>query len=238
MQEHVYQLNPRQGNDLDESFHVSFVNTKAPYKFEAAPYVSIYNEDDLSHFLYRHTKAFDDAELRRSNEHAHSVSNVAPPLDDYFPVAPPEYSDDSGFTTDDEDEGLMNPTTGSSLSPESSTSSMHHPNLCSRFAEPALLDAAVDSKSGAFRQLNSKHRKVESAAEIQPVSTIEGTLMSWWPLPLDQEVYDWTPEEEHEMVNLVVPESQHVDQTEETCMSWWPMPMGMENYEWDEKFYE
>jgi hypothetical protein len=165
------------------------------------------------------------------------MSVIAAAFDDYFTDVPHEYSDDSALPSDDENEEMMSPTAESILTPVSLTSSVHQLDLPSRFTEPTSQDA-IGSRSDASKQANSQSQKHEAASEIRPVSTIEGSMMSWWPLPLDLDVYDWAEKEEHEIVELAVPESQHVSSIEGPYMSWWPMPMGMENYDWDERFYE
>ncbi|KAI0970374.1 hypothetical protein F4678DRAFT_436599 [Xylaria arbuscula] len=105
--------------------------------------------------------------------------------------------------------------------------------------------------------LSPATKRAEEIPASHHVSAVEGTMMSWWPEPLENMEADWTVEKtqwqlrlekeklkEIERENGIIKKEKKsytgqygaapVDSIDGPLMNWWPTPL----YDWSERFYE
>jgi hypothetical protein len=251
MQGDIFQLYQLQSADSKKSKQVTFTNsnttanTPIPLKVlqQRQPlFVSIYNEDDLSHFLHQGiiNKPFDNDLYSEAHDHAHYLGAIASAFDDYCSddaMPAHGYSDESAIASDEDDDLVLTPGAEDMFI-------HHHLSVESGSPRPSLISLGLADKSHAFSRpvtttTQNTKKAVEEVAAVQEVQveSIEGPLMSLWPLPIDMQEYEWS-EKKYAANRAAVPETQHVSNIERPCMSWWPTPVYLQEHEWNERFYE
>ena len=220
----------------------------------ASEQIAIYNEDDLSHLLYTdaghdylHAGSF---EALSPLDILHSQGYGALPTHASGTFSPLSEANESAILSDcefEEDDTEIPP----------SPTRPRGGSICSETAEqPAFLNRRTSSSSSSSEGHPSS---VESRPTTEPgllaegntystkhvqfvrpehhVSAIEGSLMSWWPAPLDDMEHDWSESLAKDESKLVQ-EHHHVAEIEGPMMSFWPAPLSMMEYEWSDEFYE
>ncbi|KAI0433624.1 hypothetical protein F5Y09DRAFT_298343 [Xylaria sp. FL1042] len=126
--------------------------------------------------------------------------------------------------------------------------------------ESGVEEWPLKSRNPPQEQQQQQHSTAVKTAEIpasQHVSAIEGSMMAWWPEPLDTMEADWTVEKTQWQLQLEkeklrerereggiksAPKKSYegqygaapVGDIDGRLMSWWPTPL----YDWSERFYE
>ncbi len=215
----------------------------------ASEQIAIYNEDDLSHLLY--------TEGDHDYLHAGGFEAVAPlgilhpqayaplPIHGSGLLSPLSEANESAILSDfefEEDDTEIPP----------SPTRPRGGSICSETAEqPAFLSRRISSgghPSSVEPQPTTRPclpvegdthstKHVQFVRPEQHVSAIEGSLMSWWPAPLDDMEHDWT-ESVKKDESKRVHEDHHVAGIEGPMMSFWPAPLSMMEYDWSDEFYE
>lgn len=214
--------------------------------------VAIYNEDDLSHLLY----------LEAADHGSHIIINKVDHSEPETPVEGPLFIDTSGHTSDNESAILSDleaesdleippspsrrrwGTVSMSMSMSMSDDDVEFPVFLGRQQEvepqssPARPLLQRGGPSSTYKQQDclkdEPNKHVQVVAPEHHVRSIEGSLMSWWPAPLETMEYDWAGERTQP---TIAPE-KHVSKVQGPLMSWWPAPTEMLQYDWNERFYE
>ncbi|KAH6645240.1 hypothetical protein BKA67DRAFT_584613 [Truncatella angustata] len=205
--------------------------------------VAIYNEDDLSHLLF----------LGPADHDNHIIINKVEQSEPETPVESPLVLDTHDHTSDDESAILSDLEEESDLEIPPSPSrrrggtmsisgdDFEFPVFLGRQDEPethpaplrpALRRCKPDAAQGLEKETS---RHVHMATPEHHVSSIEGSMMSWWPAPMEDVEYDW---EEERKAQATIPLEQHVSEVQGVLMSWWPAPAEMLQHDWNERFYE
>jgi hypothetical protein len=210
--------------------HVTF-QTKPKPSAKLLPEQStlIYNEDDLSHLIHQPESSLHDHHLyihdyKDTVANSHYLELLASAFDDYCTDDVLEFSDDSAACSDDE---------------------FDLPSPVGEKTECGVPASLVPKSAPVLVEENEK-----TIPETSHVSAIEGQIMSWWPLPLEKQEYDFgykvtseakpvppkpthpTKRDEDELKDY-----RHVSSIEGQLMSWWPMPTELIDC-WNEKYYE
>lgn len=209
--------------------------------------VAIYNEDDLSHFLYADHTILSSSQGGSGNIIINAVERDVP-------IATPHLSDNesailSDFEGESDYEIPPSPSRRRGGTMSVSDSEFEWPVFLGRQEEPmtpelpvaglALPVAATKQPPMAMVSPNCVCAQCTASRNGQmvphnQVGEIEGPMMSWWPAPIEDMEYDWTDDKRE---GLVRPE-QHLAEVEGPLMAWWPAPVEMLEYEWTERFYE
>ncbi|KFA65832.1 hypothetical protein S40285_10302 [Stachybotrys chlorohalonatus IBT 40285] len=145
------------------------------------PPVSIYNEDDLSHFLFSANSASD---------HTHYLQAIASAFGDSYPHSLQDYSDECAISTDDEDDDYTSPSTPSRMDAHGlKQSPPKHDTIA--ITEPKRgSDCQTHTRRMAMSE-GEKDKEKPAVASVKPVARIHGGLMSLWPCPIEHLEYDW-----------------------------------------------
>lgn len=205
--------------------------------------VAIYNEDDLSHLLF----------LESTDHGAHIIVNKVDRSEPETPVETP--LDTHGHNSDDESAILSDMDDESDLQIPSSPSRRRGgtmPISDDDFEFPVFLgrqqdvEVIPDFVGPALRRVDpvttlEHERAVEKAdtqmAVVDPehhVTSVEGSMISWWPAAVDDIEYDWVEKSSQ----ATIPLEKHVSELEGPMMAWWPASTEMLQHEWNERFYE
>lgn len=235
MQGDIFQLNSVQLQVQRASKPIAQPRPQALPTKRQEQLVSIYNEDDLSHFLFLPSRSLDDLEVHNhattTQDHAHYLGVIASAFDDYCMDTPYDSSDECAVYSDVEDE-VETPLDGYSMPPR-------RPRADSRARSSASADASPGAEGGGCQSAQKQARgpaQPEAIPATQHVSSISGQLMGWWPLPLDKEEYDWIEENKKDAAAHAA--AKQVDEIEGKLMSWWPLSTDSMEYDWNDKFYE
>lgn len=224
-----------------------------PYKVDdESPFIAVYNEDDISEYLYHEKTAPVSYAVQpitatpppalvkatpNVQEAQHYLEAIATAFDDYYTDCPcvisPEaaapnarqlqregsdhfsiyrYSaeqdsdyydnDECAISSDDEDEDAIN-------GPLTPTHEIRHYHTHHIGSPP-------DSDLPPMRPVLEKRKRNDRGRAPPQKEHV-------WPSALK---------------TVVVPREQHVDHIEGRLMSWWPLPVDQLEYDWNEKFYE
>ncbi|KAH8658265.1 hypothetical protein BX600DRAFT_468876 [Xylariales sp. PMI_506] len=190
----------------------------------ASPFVSIWNDDDLSDYLYLPSKSFDDLLVHcpatAAQDHAHYLEQIAAAFDDYCTDdnTPHESSDECAVFSDTEEEDEHEEV--------SRSATKKHPRR----------PRSSQENSSGIRPVLSRETQVQATLKVETVhpaqhaECISGPLMSWWPLPLDVQEHQWDRD-------TCEQGSGCRSKPEADIMNWWPLATPY-SCEWNEKFYE
>ncbi|KAI0404149.1 hypothetical protein F4802DRAFT_598354 [Xylaria palmicola] len=282
MQGDIFQL-----ESLTARVAVPKPQTTAAPRPKTGPQVAIYNEDDLSHLLYTShhhhhhhhnhhehrpfTHPADDAGMVFINTPANGTGANTPALSDCESCCG---SETSGLDV----EGPMTPPYEAAADNAALDEYYHMGRrnaVCLKFEDgftfPVFLGAQDeewrprDALAAASLTLAAPALPAAKATEVevprpQHVDAIGGSVMSWWPEPLDTMKDDWAVESlawelqaEKEKLREREREgglacagkgvrreygTEHVADIEGPMMSWWPAPLESAEYDWSERFYE
>ncbi|KAK6065623.1 hypothetical protein SCUP234_12463 [Seiridium cupressi] len=219
-------------------------------KTATTPPVAIYNEDDLSHLLF----------LEAADHGSHIVINKVDRGEPETPLESPLVIDSSCNTSDDEsavlsdceDEGDLeippSPSRRRGGTMSISDDDFEFPVFLGRQQDeeeeevvpvaplrPALKRSAPASSLEQQRTIQNETTKhVQIVEPEHHLVSVEGPLMSWWPLPVENMEYDWVEKSRQ----TSVPVAHQTHDIDGPLMSWWPTSTEMLQYDWNEKFYE
>ncbi|KAI0164161.1 hypothetical protein GGR57DRAFT_452596 [Xylariaceae sp. FL1272] len=231
------------------------------------PEVAIYNEDDLSHLLF----------VDHHHHHHHHDGNMKAPAHFAGHDAEPHMMFWSDSESCSEYDTQSPPTPLTPVFEEPSLDAYRakgRRNALSvafedGFEFPVFLGRQAEEWP-TTRQMHCAHPALSppltppvTTAPVQmptvaPVDDISGSMMSWWPTPLEfddntwpSETAEWERGQSHQqglqqgMCNMQQGtevrrdyDVKHVDDIEGSMMTWWPSNVDMMEHEWNERFYE
>lgn len=205
------------------------------YDDEESPFISVYNEDDVSNYLY-HGSAFPTYKQQPAITPAlkpvsgdnlvsqsHYLSSIANAFDNYYTDAP----------------SVLNPVR-IHLPKLHTTHQVHFSvhEVPEHDDECAIIDDEEDSDfSGPETPTEIRHFHTHHIGSFPDngLPPMRPDLVK----NKDSPKTTATPASAATAAtSKVVPASQHVDHIEGAMMSWWPAPVEKLEYEWNEKFYE
>ncbi|KAK9770398.1 hypothetical protein SCAR479_12967 [Seiridium cardinale] len=221
-------------------------------KSATTPQVAIYNEDDLSHLLF----------LEPADHGSHIVINKVDRGEPETPLESPWVIDTSCNTSDDESAVLSDCEDESDLEIPPSPSRRRGGTMSisdDDFEFPVFLGRQQDDEeeeeevapvaplrpalkrsspaSSLEQQTTIQNEATKHVQIVEPehhLVSVEGPLMSWWPLPVENMEYDWVEKSRQ----TSVPVAHQIHDVDGPLMSWWPASTEMLQYDWNEKFYE
>lgn len=211
--------------------------------------VAIYNEDDLSHYLFvdphrehhHHDSKHIINEVRHKVEHPSTGSHTPMSEDNDYESA---ILSDCESETDPDDLFVLPPSPTRPRGGSFGSEDFEFPIFLGRQEEepvtppPVYIHPILRGKSSAPATTTATHmnKKVKIMQPDDGVIHISGPLMSWWPAPVETMEYEWADDKKTDAHAVSV--HHHVSNIEGPLMTWWPPMMDMMEHEWVEKFYE
>ncbi|KAJ1337172.1 hypothetical protein MN608_00022 [Microdochium nivale] len=171
---------------------VDFLTTKYSYNSKS-PLIAVYNEDDISEYLYQedfpitYTTQPVKAPLAAATDPNSQAQYSLGPCSNHYD------DDECAISTDDEDSTNAEPVTPPAKIRHHHTRHIGSPpgsNLPP--TRPILERRRRDDHAGQ----QPREQSVVAAGTVaipqeQHVDRIEGALMSWWPMPVEQLEHEW-----------------------------------------------
>ncbi|KAH9884259.1 hypothetical protein F4778DRAFT_763577 [Xylariomycetidae sp. FL2044] len=259
MQGDIYQLNAMSNQILPPAKGRTVIIPQPTQKNNNNPFAHIYNEDDLSHYLYVDPEHPDTPDRFIINDVSHGapLTPLESPFTDDAHTPPSETHETPMFSDCESD--FDEP-----MSAHSSSSYLDHHHVQKRvefedgFEFPIFLgrqadeeeeedeeEAALPSKPTRPALRSAPPAPVYADAWDHPSTTgakglatepqvadLSGPMMSWWPAPLETMEYAGPLARDDKVVE---PKCQSVSGP---LMTWWPAPIELLEHDWNERFYE